>query len=307
MQELRQDIFSGKSVIINEARGKRPQQFESELSDVDKDCFFCLGNEHKTPPATFVVGEDPWKGRVVPNKFPIVNKEGGLLRGHHEVVIESNKHHHNFFNMTQSDFERVIHMYRQRYKSHLKDDNVKYISIFKNHKREAGASLEHPHSQIIALPIIPKDVKDEFFRCRGFYASKNKSLHEQVMEEELREDLRVIHNSLNFMVVAPYASLFNYEVQIIYKHSKGFSQLSQEENSELASIYEKLFKGLHEKVGDVPFNMFFHLHPIQGEVAFYHWHIHVTPRLSMQAGFELSTGIYVNTISPEQTAKVLRW
>ncbi|WP_105617346.1 galactose-1-phosphate uridylyltransferase [Vallitalea okinawensis] len=306
MQELREDVFSGKSVIINEARGKRPQQFKSQLSDIDKDCFFCLGNEDKTPTASLVISEDPWQGRVVPNKFPIVNDQGSI-RGYHEVVIESNRHHDNYFNMTQEDFERIIRMYKHRYLAYIKDDTVKYVSIFKNHLREAGASLEHPHSQIIGLPIIPKDVEEEFLRCQTFALTHQKSLHQQVMEKEIKENKRVIHDSFNFLVLAPYASLFNYEIQIIYKQTKAFDQLREEEVCELAGIYEKLFEGLYVKVGNVPFNMFFHFYPIPSKCDFYHWHIHVTPRLSMQAGFELSTGIYVNSVSPEQVANDLKW
>lgn len=326
MAEIRKDPISYKMVIIAKERAKRPIELKEnknveicEESHNDK-CFFCLGNEAATPPEVFRIEKDgKWQVRVFPNKFPILTDEGVLEvkndfyestlgQGHHKVVVETNRHNGSFFNMSEEEFENYFLTLKSIYNRLKENDKVEYISIFKNYHKTAGASLQHPHSQVITVPIVPSDIYTEFINAKNHFISKGEVLHEKIINYEREAKERVIHESENFIILAPFASIYNNEVEIIYKKDKRFEDINPSEIMELSRLMKRLFSNMHEVLGDFPFNMFIHTHPVdQSQTKYYRWHIHITPRLSCQAGFELSTGIYVNAVTPESVAEMLRW
>lgn len=314
MAEIRRDLFTNKMVIIAEERSKRPLEFKVS------NCSFCLGNEEITPPEIERIEKDGvWRVRAVPNKFPILNDndKGQNKRqiydcikgqGFHEVIIETNRHNGNFFNMEEEEFLDYLIMLKRRYNRLKSKDNIQYISIFKNYSRRAGASLEHPHSQILTLPIVSSDIAKEITNSKIYYDKNRVCLHEFIMDYERKKDERLIHESHNFIIIAPYASLFNKEVEIIYKKDNRFEYITTEEIKELSTLLKVLFEKMYKAFGDFPFNMYLHSHPLNLEKTdFYRWHIHIVPRLSTIAGLELSTGIHVNEVRPEDVAGLLKW
>lgn len=325
MAEIRRDLFTDKMVIIAEERSKRPLEFKdstekNETTETKTHCSFCLGNEEITPAEIERIEKDGvWSIRVVPNKFPILNgNDAGQYndgiydcikgQGFHEVVIETNRHNGNFFNMKNEEFFNYLIILKSRYNKLKGKDNVQYISIFKNYLKEAGASLEHPHSQILTFPIISTDIVKEITNCKTYYDENNVCLHEFIMDYERKKDERLIHETHNFIIIAPYASLFPKEVEIIYKNDNRFEYITTEEIRELSSLLKGLFEKMYKLFGDFPFNMCLHTHPLNLEKTdFYRWHIHIMPRLSKMGGFELSTGVYVNEASPEKVADFLKW
>ncbi|SNS06508.1 UDPglucose--hexose-1-phosphate uridylyltransferase [Anaerovirgula multivorans] len=326
MSEFRKDPFTNRQVIIAQERGRRPNATQSgEDSELEKNqyeekCFFCLGNENLTPQETFEIkNNEHWLVRVFPNKFPILlsNNEANdhdkeelfeAVRGKgiHEVIVDHYAHNKHFFNMTRDEFGNMLLAYKNRYNACYGVEDTAYVSLFKNFLKKAGASLSHPHSQIISMPIIPQEILIEVENCDRFYEKNKKSLHEAVIIKERNKNERLIYENKNFVVMAPFASMYNYEVEIIHKHIGLFKDMDEELMNELSEVFYLLFQKYNEVLGPIPFNLFLHTPPKNHEKAKFHWHFHITPRLSNQAGFELSTGVYVNAVSPEDAANDLR-
>ncbi|WP_432408893.1 galactose-1-phosphate uridylyltransferase [Wukongibacter sp. M2B1] len=325
MTQIRQDLFTGNMVIMASGRVRRPSDFRNiekkkDVLEIREDCVFCPGNEEEVPAEVErIEREGLWRVRSVPNKYPILDNnckdecmydlhsciKGG---GFHEVVIDTYRHNGNFFNMDIQEFFDYLSILESRYNSLKNKENVEYITIFKNYLREAGASLEHPHSQILTIPLIPPNIAKEIDKAKIFFDENGICLHKYVMDYERRMDKRIIHESGSFMVMAPYASLYSNEVVIIYKYDKRFENISIDEIEELSMILNKLFTRMYNFLGDFPFNMYFHTDPINIEKSnFYRWHIHITPKKGTMGGFETSTGICVNSIRPEEVASALRW
>lgn len=327
MSEIREDPFTGRRVIIAKERANRPidnhglnNEREVIETDYNGKCPFCYGNEHMTPKEVDSIRKGmKWKVRVVHNRFPILSsndqsneKEDFYVSydgyGYHEVVIETYKHNGSFFNMTENEFYDYLVILKRRYIDLKNRDNVKFISLFKNYQKNAGASLEHPHSQILTTPFIPDYIEKEINNSKKYFNDKGENLHNFIISYEKEKKERVIHESEHFIVIAPYASFYNNEVEIIYKENKRFEDIYELEINELSIIIKKLFEKMHSILGKFPFNMFIHTHPIdEAVVEIYKWHIHITPRLAYQAGFELSTGVFVNAVVPENAAKLFRW
>lgn len=325
MAEIRRDLFTDKIVIVATERSKRPSDFKNskDKSDVmrySENCSFCLGNEEVDPPEIERIEKDGrWRVRAVPNKFPILtsNEEAEFRnelhncikgQGFHEVIIETDRHNGNFFNMEDEEFINYLTILKRRYSKLKRKDKVKYISIFKNYLNGAGASLRHPHSQILTLPIISPDIAKEISNAKEYYDRTGLCLHEYVMDYERKENKRVIHETSDFIIIAPYASLYNSEVGIFYKHNNRFEYMSEGTIEELSILLKTLFQKMYKRLGNFPFNMYFHTHPLDLErTDFYKWHIHIAPRLSNIAGFELATGVYVNEVSPEDVSASLKW
>lgn len=333
MPELRKDPITGRWVIISTDRAKRPTDFSRDpIKQKGGFCPFCPGNESKTPPEVLgyrssTVGgpEAPsnsqgWRVRVVPNKFPALGIEGNLDRapegmfdkmngvGAHEVIIETPEHAATFANMPIKRVEDVIWAFRDRMIDLKRDRRFKYILIFKNHGEPAGASLEHPHSQLIALPIIPKQASEELEGAKQYFQYKERCIFCDVIRQELDEGSRVVSENQDFVTLAPFAPRFPFETWIMPKeHESAF------DNSP-SHVYENLARSLQtlvaksERVLDNPaYNFVIHTSPVQDPVNdYYHWHMEFMPKLTKVAGFEWGTGFYINPTPPEEAAKFLR-
>ncbi|MGB3926965.1 MAG: DUF4921 family protein, partial [Caldicoprobacterales bacterium] len=254
MPQIRRDPFTNEEVVIVVERSKRPSHwltkdnYKDDTYRKSNNCFFCRGNESSTPPESFRINDmdGDWIVRSFPNKFPIfspnsrvVQEREGLFdvtngTGTHEVIVEHYKHDKNFFNMSVEEFKYMILAYRERYTVLYNEPFTQYVSLFKNYLKEAGASINHPHSQIISLPIVSNKVMMELHNCKRFYDDRGESLHEVVIREEKKRGDRVILESDSFIVITPFASKYKYETEIIYKKDDLFQSIPKSTIGELS-------------------------------------------------------------------------
>lgn len=330
MAGFRRDPIIGRWVIIAPERKKiiEPLMIEEEdSSEFDPSCPFCEGNEGMTPPEVLAFRKPNtgpntpgWSLRVVPNKFPALQIEGELNRegmglydkmngvGAHEVIIDSPNHSRTIADLEVEEVEGIIWAYRERANDLRKDPRLKYALIFKNHGSVAGASLSHPHSQLIATPIVPKRVKEELHGALEFFRYKDRCIFCDIIRQEIKERKRLVCESEDFISFTPYASRFPYEICLIPKeHKADFSDLVREEASDLARILKKTMRRLKIVLNDPPYNYMIHSVPfsLSSDLEDYHWHIEIIPKLVSVAGFEWGSGFYVNHILPEEAAKQL--
>lgn len=261
-----------------------------------------------------------WTVRVVPNKFPALGIEGSLNRqaegmfdkmngiGAHEVIIETPEHGATLATLPEKRIEDVLWAFRDRVLDLKKDRRFKYILIFKNHGPLAGATLEHGHAQLIALPIVPKHVLEELEGAKQYYIYKERCVYCDIVRQETESGVRVVAENEGFLTLAPYAPRFPFETWVIPKrHESAFENSSSQ-------VYEGLAKALKnllmraDKVLDYPsYNLVIHTAPVQEPaMEHYHWHVEFMPRLTKIAGFEWGTGFYQNPTPPEEAAKYLR-
>lgn len=328
MPELRKDPVLGRWVIIATERGKRPTDFASGKEVVKAGfCPFCEGNEDKTPPEVLAY-RDPstrpntpgWWLRCVPNKFPALSVEGDLDRrgegmydlmngvGAHEVLIETPEHDASFARYAQRQVEEIIWSWRDRVMELRKDIRFHYILIFKNHGREAGASLDHPHTQLIAIPIVPKRVREEMQGAHQYYDFKERCVFCDIIKQEIASGLRVVEENQHFVAFAPFASRFPFETWILPKrHESHFENLQKTDVVELSQILRNTLKRISDLLDDPPYNFIVHTSPLNEQaLPHFHWHIEVMPKLTKVAGFEWGTGFYINPTPPEDAARFLR-
>lgn len=326
MSELRQDPTTFDWVIIAKERAKRPDDFmraytKDTSPERKDDCPFCPGNEDRTPAATAVYeAGDPWSIRVVPNKYAALIPEGDTRReeqklfrrtqgyGRHEVVIESPLHNTCIPFMPPDHIENLLRAYRDRYLELKKDPNIKIIIIFKNHGRAAGTSLEHPHTQIVASPIVPPFIRRRYEIATQHFDNTGRCLYCDILYAEYDSKERVIAETDYFMALHPFASRYPFETWIMPKlHSSSFGKIADIEIPDLAAILKDILLRLHKALGDPDYNLIIHTSPTDDEhKTYYLWHIQIIPRLTLAAGFELGSGIYINTAMPEETAVFMR-
>jgi UDPglucose--hexose-1-phosphate uridylyltransferase len=328
LPELRKDPITGRWVIIATDRGKRPSDFVKETVRIRGGfCPFCYGNEDKTPPEILAYRTDGgprnspgWRLRVVPNKFPALGIEGDLNRqgdglfdkmngvGAHEVIIETPDHNATLATIGEQEIEDVFWAFRDRMLDLKKDKRFRYILIFKNHGEAAGASLEHAHSQLIALPIVPKLVREEIEGSKAHFSFKERCVYCDIIRQELNSGVRVIDENQDFVIIAPYAPRFPFETWILPKtHGSCFEDAQKREYQNLSKILKTMLLKM-DRVLDLPaYNLVVHTSPLTEAINdFYHWHIELMPKLSKVAGFEWGTGFYINPVTPEDSAKFLR-
>jgi UDPglucose--hexose-1-phosphate uridylyltransferase len=333
MSEYRQNVVTGEWVIISSERAKRPADYISAtknritLPEHSPDCPFCKGNEHKCEAPTYEVkNEDSWTLRSVPNIFAAVSRPKQILDnilqrqrvskihlfaqgyGAAEVIIESPRHNANLAFMEKSEVYEMIKSYRERFNALSQDPNIAMVNIFKNYGATAGASLEHPHSQIIATHVLSTHITDILTYARRAFNTYGTCIFCDLIERELEARDRIVAVSKHFVAFCPFAARYPYEVRICpLKHSALFGAISTEEMEDLAVFLQMILKKIYILLKDPDYNYYFRTVPTpDGSVRFYHWHIAVTPRLMRPAGFELGTGIYINTTPPEQSAEELR-
>lgn len=326
--QLRKDPVIGRWVIISTDRGKRPSDWAVE-SEVKRGgfCPFCPGNEDKTPPEISAkrmngTGKDApgWDIRVVPNKFPALQIEGELNRrgegifdmmngiGAHEVVIESPDHLVELPDLSVDHIRDIFWIFRERILDLKNDIRFKYILVFKNQGKAAGASLEHSHSQIIAMPIIPKRVTEELDGARRYYNYKERCIYCDIIRQEIQWKSRLVINNPNFLVFEPFAARFPFETWLLpIQHRFSFESISFEETYDLAATVKEILQRINKTLDNPPYNFIIHTSPLQDlEYLEYHWHIEIIPKLTKVAGFEWGSGFYINPTPPEDAAMALR-
>ena len=329
MPELRKDPVTSRWVIIATDRAKRPTDFVREKVTIHGSgfCPFCPGNEAKTPPEIMAYRPDGsgrnqpgWTLRVVPNKFPALGIEGTLNRqgeglydkmngiGAHEVMIETTDHQLTLATMPIRRVEDVVWSYRDRILDLKKDRRFRYILIFKNHGEAAGASLEHTHSQLIALPVVPKRVREEVDFAREYYNYKERCLFCDIIRQEAEAGIRVVSENQGFVAVAPFAPRFPFEIWILPKvHQSAFEESQKYEFEQLARILKEMLMRLDKVLESPAYNYIIHTSPLtETNNDHYHWHLEIMPKLTKVAGFEWGTGMYINPTPPEEAARFLR-
>ena len=328
MSELRKDPVTGRWVIISTERRKRPSDFRVESVHIAPDpaCPFCEGPEGLAPHELLAHrrnGSPPngpgWDLRVVPNQFPVLRVEGHLDRqgeglfdrmngiGAHEVIIETPRHDLTMATMGDAAVEQVLWAFQERVRDLKQDRRFRYIIIFKNHGAAAGASLDHSHSQLIALPIVPREVRDEVEGAKAHFANKERCVFCDIVHQEMADGKRVIAESGDMVAIAPYAPRFPFETWILpRRHQAHFEDAHRHEYGSLARLLGEMLRRMNKMLLHPPYNLLIHSAPIGENGDYYHWHVEIIPKLTKIAGFEWATGFYLNPTSPEEAAQVLR-
>ncbi len=328
MPELRKDPITGRWVIIATDRAKRPTDFIRQPVPPPPPgvCPFDYGNEQKTPPEVLAYrngggrDEPGWRVRVVPNKFPVLGIEGGLDRqgegmydkmngiGAHEVIIETPQHCLTLAEMPERQIEEVLWAFKDRVNDLKKDSRFRYIILFKNHGEAAGASLAHPHSQLIALPVVPSTVKEEVDGARLFYEMKERCIFCDIIRQETLAGLRLVMETERFTVIQPYAPRFPFETWILpNRHGSHYEDADALALKDLAWVLRSTMRKIDRVLEQPAYNFIVHSAPVQeAELPHYHWHFEIIPKLTKVAGFEWGTGFYINPTPPEESARFLR-
>jgi UDPglucose--hexose-1-phosphate uridylyltransferase len=328
MPELRKDPIHGRWVIISTERSRRPSDFApEERRPVGGFCPLCEGNEDRTPPEIVAFRDNGtlpntpgWTLRVVPNKFPALRIEGELDRegegiydkmngiGAHEVVIETPRHEETLITLPLKDVKNVLWAYRERIIDLRRDPRLRYVLVFKNHGVAAGASLEHSHSQIIALPIVPKRVSEEIEGAKTYFKYKDRCVFCDIIRQEIQQRYRVITENKSFLSIAPFASRFPFETWILPKtHHPGFEHMELSQYEQAAQILSDTLRRINQVLTDPPYNYVIHTSSSpEVDMDYYHWHFEIMPKLTKVAGFEWGTGFYINPTPPEEAAEYMR-
>jgi UDPglucose--hexose-1-phosphate uridylyltransferase len=329
MSELRRDPIVGRWVIMETDHPSAPADYECEAhTQKGGVCPFCYGNESMTPTEiesyrdlNTQANTPGWQVRVVPNKFPALKIEGDIDRrgigiydlsngiGAHEVVIDSPYHEKDIPDLTNEEIEKIILMCCRRSLDLTKDKRFKYIMIFKNYGPAAGASLEHSHTQIIALPMVPKNALEEIKGAKAYFEFRERCIFCDMVRQELEEKERIVSQNAHFLAFCPLVSRFPFEIWIMPKQHHGyFSHLAPEEIPYLASILKDTITSVKNIFGNLSYNFIIHSSPTNGDTGneSYHWHIEFMPKLMRTAGFEWGSGFYVVPTPPELAAQYLR-
>ncbi len=333
MSEVRRDIVTDTWVIIDIENDTIPK-IPADVPKLTNSCPFCEGQESRTPNEIFAIRDNTppdnpgWKTRVIPNIKPILMIEGELEKtgvgvydmvsgvGANEVIVETPEHIVNFFELSEKQIGLCLETYRIRIEDLHKDKRLRYILIFRNHGRRAGAStIAHAHSELIALPATPIRIKQKLDGARQYYGYKERCLFCDIIQQEIEMADRLVFQSNKFVVITPYASRFPFEILIIPKrHCYSYKLIEKSEIADLANVLKKILKVMYDVLNNPPYNLVLNDSPnllpklnywktIKND---YHWHIEITPRIYRRTGFELGTGFYINRFSPEKAASILR-
>ena len=331
MPQLRQNPATKEWVIIATERSKRPEEFrapeEKETQGNLKDCPFCAGNESMTPEELFAFrtygtkpGTPGWWIRVTPNKYPALIPAGNVKRmqfeeffrymdgvGSHEIVIESPEHGNSMATMDQKQIEEIFLAYKERYSALKKDPRYEMILIFKNHGREAGTSISHPHSQIVATPITPNHIRHYVEEAMRYFDDNGECVYCDILKKELSKE-RLILETDNFAAFVPFAARSPFEIWVLpKKHYSNYERISAMDTKELGFVMRQTLGKLYKGLKDPAYNFMILSAPCHEEdLEYFHWHIQIVPRVASVAGFEMGSGIYINTVIPEEAAKFLK-
>lgn len=327
MSEIRKDPLSNTWVIIAPERSARPRTLAAKPDEEkSKFCPFCESDEIKKPVEKFAIcaaefdKKGHWLTRILPNKFPALTPEPLLCQkeidgvyhllegvGGHEILVESPVHEETLATMPLKQIEAILRNYQCKYGYWRNDPRISYLSIFKNHGKQAGASLKHPHSQLVATPLVPPRVASELEEAKEYYELNNRCIICDTVEIEKKSKKRIVAENDNFVAYMPFAPRFPYETLIVPKrHSATYEEIKKGEVEGLAKMISNLFKRYDKLLFDPPFNYILHVAPLRTPgLLYFHWHIEVILRLSQPAGFEWGSGVYINSVAPEEAAKQL--
>ena len=323
--ELRQDIVSGDWVVIATGRAKRPDDFANfERIKDDKginECFFedpeASGQEKDV--LIYHKSDGDWSLRVFPNKYPaftegkashlsLVGPYAVMLGiGYHELVV-TRDHYRQLATMNEMEVAEVFDAYQERFLEHMNKKSVNYVAIFHNHGKEVGASIPHPHSQIMAIPVVAPYIKLELDGAQKYHKSNKHCVFCVMVEYESEEKNRVVFENEDFIAFCPFASRVAFEVHVMpKKHSPYFERITDNQKIKLAEVFSKSLGAIYKALNDPPYNFYIHSAPCDGkDYPHFHWHIEILPHTSTWAGFELDTGIEISTLKPEDAADYLR-
>lgn len=333
--ELRYDVISHDWVIIATGRAKRPHMFKKEKREKvkisPKECPFCRLETQEFPVLILKKGKiinlskkqkipKDWTLAIIPNKYPAVIpaqkleivEEGPYYHkmqavGYHEVVV-TKSHTKSIGQFSLEQIEELIFAYQTRYKQLKNKKFVNHIFIFHNHGREAGASIVHPHSQIITTPLLDKDLNRALLNAKGFYRKHKKCVYCEMNKWERKIKHRIVYETQHFIALCPYASKSAFQVIISpKKHNPYFEKITPHQRKDLAKMALAVFRKLYKGLNDPSYNFYFHTAPSDGkDYPYYHWHWTIVPKFSTPAGFEMSAGMEISVIEPEKAAEYLR-
>lgn len=335
MSEMRKDIFSDRWVIVAQTSALPLSEFRFKPFTGDRTfCPFCETNEASTPPEVFAIRPPGWPAngpgwavRVVPNSQPRLRIEGGLGRradgfhdlmngvGAHEIVVETPRHDRSLHELEVPEIANVIRAYVARIIDLHRDARMRYVLIFKNHGEDAGAhTTSHSISRLVALPITPRAIKNKLMIAREYFAEKERCIYCDVVRQELQDRSRLIAESEDFVVFAPFASRFPFEMAVFPRsHSSAFTLISPKEVEGLAQILRDVLERLDHTLGSPPYNLSLHNTPRLRRRAGYwntieqdfHWHLDILPQVFRTTGFEWASGFFYNPVPPELAARCL--
>jgi UDPglucose--hexose-1-phosphate uridylyltransferase len=329
MPELRQNPITKEWVIIAPTRGQRPTEFKAEIHEdnspiYDPNCPFCPGNESMAPEEILSFQSEQkngWAVRVIPNKYPALTPQGNYTRknisdfyrkmqdavGSHEIVIESPQHNAKLGFMPDEQVKTILTAYKKRYLTNC-NSGYKLVTIFRNYGEAAGTSLRHPHSQIIATPIVPNSKRYPVEEAMRYYDDNGACVFCDMINQELAVQDRIVILGKKFILFEPFASRIPYETCIMpISHAASFSFITSEEIEELAHILNQFLKLIYFKLNNPSYNYMIQTIPCKSERnLFYHWNLVLLPRLTKFAGFELGSGIHINNMYPEECAAILK-
>lgn len=326
--ELRLDPVSQDWILIATGRARRPEAFQKETRvSAEGSAFPCPFeklDEQEKPTSIFlngkqVAGGPAWTTIAIPNKYPafspVVSPSTRIIGpyqtmegvGFHEVIITKD-HTKDIPEFSLQETKELIDIYQERYLSLMKEEVVDYISIFKNKGRAAGATIAHPHSQLIATPVIAADIQRSLRGSQEYFAKYNTCVHCSMLEWDLQDAKRIIFENDTFVVLCPFASRVAFEVRVYPKeHLSHFEQITELQKEQFADALSIAMKKLSKALNDPDYNYFIHTAPVdKGKHTYYHWHLEIFPKTSTWAGFEISTGIEISTIEPEKAAAFLK-
>ena len=326
MPELRYNVITREWVIIATERAKRPDQFISKkekkvLPSFVAGCPFCPGNEKMTPPETYVAPDTKtWQVRVTPNKFAALAYEGerhrtihGIRRtvigvGIHEVIVETPDHSKTTALLEDRELETVIDTYLNRFKFASSDSRIEQVTLFKNHGDAAGTSLEHPHSQMIATPVITSQLRERLSTALEHFDQYGECIFCRVMNQESQEGTRLVLETTHFVSFVQFATLTPFSMLIMpRRHMACFLEMKDAEVADLARNLRCTLAKLYHGLDNPDFNYVIRTAPTEYTgVKYYHWYVSVIPRLTKMAGFELGSGMFINVSLPEENASFLR-
>jgi UDPglucose--hexose-1-phosphate uridylyltransferase len=326
MPELRYNVITREWVVIATERAKRPDQFvrkeeRKRLPEHDPKCPFCPGNEAMTPPETYVVPDTKsWRVRVTPNKFAALSYEGerkrivqGIRRtvtgvGIHEVIVETPAHNKTTALLSDHEVELIVQTYINRFKSAYSDPRIEQVTIFKNHGEAAGTSLEHPHSQIIGIPVITSQIRERLSHALVHFDEYGECIFCRVLSQELEEGTRLVLETEHFVAFVQFATLTPFSMLIMpRRHMACFVEMRDAEAADLARILRRSLAKLYHGLADPDFNYVIRTAPTEySGVKYYHWYVSIIPRLTRMAGFELGSGMFIIVSLPEENASFLR-
>jgi len=321
--ELRMDLVSNDWVIIATGRAFRPEKFAKSKRVKEtissKDCPFCQKEIFKKAIAVRNKPDGSWFVISIPNDFPVLFKGDNLYErregpnrvmnglGYHEVIITAD-HQKQIAQFSQEEVKMLIDIYQERYLDLINKKFIKYISIFHNYGREAGASIIHPHSQLIAIPVLDPDLRDSLDGAESFYRSQGKCVYCTMIDWDIKDSQRIIYQNEKFVVLCPFAPQVSFEVRIYPKeHQPCFEKINEDDKWFFADALHKALSKIYLGLKNPAYNFYFHTAPQDGKsYGHYHWHLNILPRTTVWAGFELAAGIEISTIEPEKAAAFLR-